>query len=283
MSRALSGLDHPLVGVADLEAARATWTKLGFTITPRGRHIGWGTANYCIMFPDSYVELLGVVDAGQFTAGLPEQLAARGEGMLRFALGSPDAAAAAARLREGGIAAGEPQSLKRIFELPEGDVEPGFALVHLPDDVLPGLPLFISQHLTPALLRRPEWLRHPNGATGIGSITAVVDHPAQWFDRYRRIFGSGACTMTDDTLTVQLGNCALVLIAPHDLDTMHPDATMPAGAAPPYYAALRFSCLEPVAVEAVLARNGIDFVTDLDGTVRVPAADANGVIVEFGR
>lgn len=282
MSRALAGLDHPLVGVADLEAARAAWARLGFIPTPRGRHIGWGTANYCIMFPGSYLELLGVVDARQFTAGLPDQLATHGEGMLRFALGSPDAAAAAARLREGGIAASEPQGLKRLLELPEGDVEPAFTLVHLPDDALPGLPLFLCQHLTPGLLRRPEWLRHPNGVTGISSITAVVDSPAAWFDRYRRIFGSGACTMTDDTLTVQLGNCALILIAPHDLDTMHPDSAT-ADAAPPYYAALRFSCLDTDAVEGVLKRNAVDFVTDLDGTVRVAADDANGVIVEFGR
>lgn len=282
MSRGLSGLDHPLIGVAELEAARATWTRLGFTLTPRGRHIGWGTANYCVMFEASYLELLGVVDAGQFTAGLAERLAAGGEGMLRFALGSPDAAAAGARLREGGIAASEPQSLKRILELPEGDVEPAFTLVHLPEDALPGLPLFVCQHLTPGLLRRPEWLRHANGAIGIGSITAVVDSPVAWFERYRRIFGSGACTMTDDTLTVQLGNCALVLIAAHDLDTMHPDAAPPA-AAPPYYAALRFSCLDIDAVEGVLTRNGVDYVTDLDGTVRVSADDATGVIVEFGR
>jgi hypothetical protein len=282
MSRALTGLDHPLVGVADLEAARAGWARLGFTPTPRGRHVGWGTANYCIMFPDSYLELLGVVDPGQFTAGLPERLAAGGEGMLRFALGSPDAAAAAARLRDGGVGAGAPQSLKRLLELPEGAVEPAFTLVHLSDDALPGLPLFVCQHLTPQLLRRPEWLRHPNGATGIASITAVVDRPADWFDRYRRIFGAGACTMTDDTLTVQLGNCALVLVAPHDLDTMHPDAALPA-AAPPYYAALRFSCLDTDAVEGVLTRHGVDYVTDLDGTVRVAAGDANGVIVEFGR
>ncbi len=282
MSRALAGLDHPLVGVADLEAARAGWARLGFTPTPRGRHIGWGTANYCIMFEGSYLELLGVVDAGQFTAGLPEQLAARGQGMMRFALASPDAAAAGARLRAGGIAASEPQSLKRILELPEGDVEPAFTLVHLPDEALPGLPLFVCQHLTPGLLRRPEWLRHPNGATGITSITAVADNPAEWFERYRRIFGSGACTMTDDTLTVQLGNCALVVIAPHDLDTMHPDAA-PSAAPPPYYAALRFSCLDTDAVEAVLRRNGVGYDTDLDGTVRVAASEANGVIVEFGR
>lgn len=51
---AIAGLDHALVGVRDLEAARASWGKLGLKITPRGRHIGWGTANYCIMFERGY-------------------------------------------------------------------------------------------------------------------------------------------------------------------------------------------------------------------------------------
>ena len=45
----ITGIDHTLVGVRDLEAARATWTRLGFSVTPRGRHIGWGTGNYCVM------------------------------------------------------------------------------------------------------------------------------------------------------------------------------------------------------------------------------------------
>ena len=62
MTGAFSGLDHVLVGVRDLEAARATWTGLGFNPCPRGRHTGWGTANYCLMFPGDYVELLGIVD-----------------------------------------------------------------------------------------------------------------------------------------------------------------------------------------------------------------------------
>ncbi len=52
---AIPGLDHVLVGVGGLGAARRAWTRLGFTLTPRGRHIGWGTANTCIMFPRDYV------------------------------------------------------------------------------------------------------------------------------------------------------------------------------------------------------------------------------------
>ena len=53
---AITGIDHVVVGVGDLEGARRTWETLGFTLTPRGRHKGWGTANYCVMFADDYIE-----------------------------------------------------------------------------------------------------------------------------------------------------------------------------------------------------------------------------------
>ena len=75
MQRAITRLDHLIVGVRDLEAARGAWARLGFNSTPRGRHVGWATANYCIMFEADYLELLGIVDPAAFTNGLDERLA----------------------------------------------------------------------------------------------------------------------------------------------------------------------------------------------------------------
>ena len=66
----ITGLDHLIVGVRDLEAARAQWARLGFNSTPRGRHLGWGTANHCLMLEEGYVELLGIVDPAGFDNGL---------------------------------------------------------------------------------------------------------------------------------------------------------------------------------------------------------------------
>ena len=63
MARQIAGIDHVIVGVRDFEQAKATYQRLGFQATPRGRHVGWGTANYCLMFPNDYLELLGIVDA----------------------------------------------------------------------------------------------------------------------------------------------------------------------------------------------------------------------------
>jgi hypothetical protein len=86
----ITGIDHTLVGVRDLEAARAAWARLGFTITPRGRHIGWGTGNYCVMLEEGYVELLGIVDPSQFSNNLDKLLEKR-EGLLGLAFATPDA------------------------------------------------------------------------------------------------------------------------------------------------------------------------------------------------
>jgi len=55
----LVGLDHAVIRVADLDRAAADFTRLGFTLTPRGRH-SLGTENHCMMFGFDYLELLWV-------------------------------------------------------------------------------------------------------------------------------------------------------------------------------------------------------------------------------
>src|SRR5215471_11993935 len=89
MPGGIAGIDHIIVGVRSLEQARMAWTRLGFTLSPRGRHIGQGTANYCIMFPSDYVELLGIVDAQDFVQRLDVFLARR-EGVMATAFAPSD-------------------------------------------------------------------------------------------------------------------------------------------------------------------------------------------------
>ncbi len=183
MAGDIDGFDHALVGVGDLEAAREAWQRLGFTTCPRGKHIGWGTANYCIMFPNDYVELLGIIDDSQFVNNLDVFLADHGEGLLGMAFASSDIEGLAERLE------GEPQDLKRLLELPEETVEPRFKLVHPPKGTLPGLSGFFCHHLTPELMRQPGWLSHANGARRIAAITVDVDDLSAAMDSYANVFG----------------------------------------------------------------------------------------------
>ena len=52
----ISGLDHAVILVRDLDAAQATYARLGLTLTPRGFH-SIGTHNHCIMFGSDYPSL----------------------------------------------------------------------------------------------------------------------------------------------------------------------------------------------------------------------------------
>src|SRR5437764_343258 len=189
MRNGIAGIDHVVIGVRDLERARMGWTRLGFNLAPRGRHLGQGTANYCVMFPRDYLELLGVVERDEHAERLATFLARR-EGPLAVALapeGSTEAVAAA--LAALGLHPGEPRALARQLELPESTVVPRFMLLSLPPEETPGLDCFLCGHLTPELLRRPEWLVHPNGAVGLRSVHVVVDDTTLLLPAYDRLFG----------------------------------------------------------------------------------------------
>lgn len=169
-------LDHVIIAVRDLQAAAGAWRKLGLTLTPRGLHEGKGTGNHCIMFPDSYVELLGIVDATGAQGRLAERVRTRGEGGMGLAWGADDAGRACAALRAAGIDAEDPNDLSRPLDLDGRQDMVRFRNVMLPKLDLPGTMQFVCTHLTPELTRaRREWMLHPSGATGIAEIMIAVD------------------------------------------------------------------------------------------------------------
>lgn len=268
---AVAGFDHAVIGVRDLETARAAWRRLGFVVTPRGRHVGWGTANYCMMFGATYAELLGIVEPAEPVNGLDTRLATAGEGLLSLSLATADADAAHRDWVASGLPLAPPESLGRKLELPEGAVMPRFRLLHLPKETIPGLGLFLTQHLTPELIRRPDWLAHPNGVLDLQSVTVLADDPPALLPLCARLFGVGACNLTDATLSVILGAQALVVMRPDDAEAVFDDAT----------ALLSFRCADVKRARFVLDTNGVGYRTSGDGSVHVAAADASGVAVEF--
>ncbi|MBI1245170.1 MAG: hypothetical protein GC202_09200 [Alphaproteobacteria bacterium] len=277
----VDGIDHVIVGTGDLEGARALWSRLGFTTTPRGRHKGWGTGNYCIMFERDYVELLGMVDPAGFDNGLADMLARQGDGLLGFALACADAGAAAAWLGARGQAMAR-RDLGRLLELPEGTVELLFALA-MPETPFPGgLKPFLTQHLSRATAWRPEWTSHANTVYEIQSLTCVVDDPLALAEPYERIFGRGSAVPTDDTLAVRWGRGAgLVLFAkPSDFTFLHP-AVGPDEPVRPGLAGMTLKVRSLAACAAALKAGGADFDRDLGGAVHLPPEAAGGLALGF--
>ena len=210
MTGAIGGFDHIIIGVADLDAACEAYRRLGFTLSPQGRHIGWGTANYCIMFESYYLELLGILDASQFTNNLDKRLEEKGEGLLGVSYPTDDADAAFAKLSA--LGAEPPKDLKRLLDLPEGTVEPAFRLVHLPPEATPGAPGFLCQHLSRDLVWRDDWRQHSNGAVSVAAVTVRVGDLEQSAAAYSELFGSGAVSRRDAEVSIKVGGGELRLL-----------------------------------------------------------------------
>jgi hypothetical protein len=281
MRNGIAGIDHVIVGVRDLERARLAWTRLGFTLSPRGRHIGQGTANYCIMFPSDYVELLGIVDPNDFVQRLDAFLAQR-EGLMAvaFAPALPPQEMRAALLRLQ-LHPSEPRALGRQLELPEGTVIPRFSLLSLPPDETPGLDGFICAHLTPELMRRPQWLDHANGATGLKGVHVLVENPAALLKAYDRLFGIQQVTTTDAVASVHAGRHRIIFSTPDDFQTMHPGLDPDPEFPLPGIVAIELGIERRDRTAGYLGRSQIAFDEMPDGTLIVPSREASGAILFF--
>ncbi len=283
MANHINGIDHVLVAVRDLDKAADDWRRLGFAVTPRGGHPEWGTANHCVMFEGDYVELIGAVGPGAKAEALRAILNDRGEGVAGLALASRDGAAACSDLRKAGVGCGEPQSLSRRLEAPEGTVTPMFSVFDLPEGTVPGATTIVCQHVTPELLRRKEWLEHPNGALAITSLTIAVDDPEAHRAGLEKVFGPGCAAVTDNTVAVHTGHGMLLLVRPDEVTQLHPDEALEELSTVPAVVALTVAVYDADKAARHLAEQGVPFGRDNDGTIRIGPEHAGGVFLEFVR
>lgn len=197
----LPGIDHPLMLVRDIEAARAFYARLGFTLTPVGLH-PWGTNTSLAVLERSALELMSIYDetlldglaAGPFRFGrhMRDALAER-EGISLIALHSADTRADGAAMVARGIASQGPIDFRRRVKPPGADWdEAEVSLEILLDAALPRASHFLAKQHKPHLLWVPEWMRHANGARFVAGVTYLADEPEPVLDRLGRMFGAPA-------------------------------------------------------------------------------------------
>ena len=281
MANHITGLDHALIGVRDLEAARDSYDRLGFDATPRGEHTGRGTANYCYMFESGYLELLGVVDPAQDRFGIAANIEARGEGIERLALATDDAAGAHDGILASGLRAQQPQALERVLSAEAGGGKIGFELVLL-DEPPPLKSLFLCHHLTPEKTWQPQWLQHRNTAVALRGVILVAEHPPALQDQIVKLFGLSSVTPTDHAIAVHLGTQRLLIVSPTDMEVMFPDTHAPLQAPLPHFAAVQVAVRDLNACRTALADGNVPFVVhEEEASLRVPAREGRGVLFEF--
>ncbi|MBV9827732.1 MAG: VOC family protein [Alphaproteobacteria bacterium] len=279
MHNGIAGIDHVIIATRDLDMARQRWTRLGFTLTTRGRHLGQGTANYCIMFGSDYLELLGFLEADENADHLREFLARR-EGAMSVAFVPERQVEDVARaLTAAGLHPGALRALGRQLEMPEGTVVPRFSLLSLPPEDTPGLDAFICGHLTPDLVRRPEWLVHPNGVLGIRSLTVVTPDTASLLPAYDRLFGLHEVTTTDAVAAIRIGPHRLLFMTEDDFETMHPGVDLGPAVPDTGIVAIELAIGDREKTADYLTHMQVPFDEMPDGRVVIPADQANGTIL----
>jgi hypothetical protein len=280
--RPIAGIDHALIGVANLDGARDAFARLGFTVSPRGRHVGWGTGNYTIMFEHDYVELIGVIDPSQYIHNLDTFLET-GEGLLNVALNTKDAEEAFRWLQAEGVNAAPPENLQRVLETEDGDETLQFRNIHLPEEVTPGLKTFACEHLTPEKLRRPSWLSHPNGASGISEVTVVMESLEGVGEAYARLFGADAVSgdARRGHITVDTGQDELWFVTPKAFPARHYDKQIDESLPLPRLAALTLSVADPQVTALYLSGQQVAFERDSSEAVIVSSEEACGTFLIF--
>lgn len=280
MNRALLGIDHAVIQVKDLDAAREVYRKLGFTHVPQGNHLNAATGNYCIMFPETYMELLGVNEPNHPSAKeFQERLEKAGEGFQLLANGSSDADTTTKALKESGLAPVGPVLLERPQEQPKGMVT--FQNVMLRAKELAGINTFFCNHKTPELMRTKEWMEHANGVVGVASATCVVDDVAAAKQALGKVYGPEMLKDAPHGCTADLPRSTQVLVTtPAQFGVLHPNA-QPSPMALPAWSLLRLRVKDLGATAAYLSGKGIAATKLADGALRVGRADACGVLIEF--
>ncbi len=279
----LPGIDHPLILVRDIEAARGFYTRLGFTLTPVGRH-PWGTSTSLAVMHRCALELMGIydeslidaMDVGGFRFGrhMRDALAER-EGMSLVALHSRDAIADGAGFAARGVPSQGHIGFRRKVKPPGGDWDEAVvSLWMLVDPALPRASHFLAQQHKPELLWVPEWMRHANGADHIAAVTYLADNPAPLIERLERMFGEGAAAASG--WEVRTGQGVLRVVRPEQWDIGHPGVPMPAlMPGEPGGVAIDVAVADLEVARDMLASAGI-------GTIETPSGPAIGDIASAG-
>ncbi len=278
MRKHIRGIDHAVILVHDLDRAEDTYTRLGFTLTPRGYHT-LGSENHCLMFGTDYIELLAVPKPHPAMQYFTDFLA-EGEGLAAIALATEDARGAHAELSNAGVSADAPLDFSRPVILPGGARDAAFRIVQLAPAATPGCRTFLCQHFTRDVVWRPGYMDHALGVTGIAGIAVIADDVAQTADAYAKVFAAKPEPIAEG-LKIGTGSAPIAVAGASELAARLREAALPVRRGP-LLAALFLRVADRGAAAGALRRGGFKPEMLADGSCAIGSDQANGVALVFG-
>jgi len=185
-------LDHLVLPVSELAAARARHEALGFRVAPEARH-PFGTENACVFFSDgSYLEPLAIASREECEAAAQggNVFVARDQayrfrrsenGFSALVTSSDDARADHERFVADGISAGGMLEFSRPMKQPDGaETTASFRLAFAADLRSPDFFGFSVERLAVPVIDRGALTAHENGVTGISEIVLSETNPTDF-------------------------------------------------------------------------------------------------------
>ena len=268
-------LDHVVVDVRDrMDEAAAAYRTLGFQLTPRGHHT-LGSMNHLAMFATDYLELLGFGEGG---ASRPE-LASFPVGLNGLVFKTDNADAIHDHAEGAGLPILPVQAFSRPVELDGKRQDAKFRTTRLDPSKIAMGRVYFCEHLTPELVWRPEWQRHPNGARAISRVIVATPDPQRTAGLFRGLFGDAAVTARGETRIVAAGTARVELVSPRAVAAEFGDAAPEPSGRGEYLAALEFAVGSLADTARLL--NEVDGLITTPNRVVVPARAAFNTTLPF--
>lgn len=283
------GIDHLVLCVRHLEAARRTDARLGFTLTPHAVH-PWGTGNSLAQFRGNFIELLTIDDPAKITpAGAREfsfgaaadRFLKRREGCSMIALATDDARRDRDEFAAAGLGTYAPFDFARQARLPDGrEATVAFSLAFATDARLPELTFFTCQHRAPEFFWRPEYQRHANGATTIEEILIAADDPPSLADLFARLEGEDAVSAQGGRLEVATARGRLTVLGREAAAERCPGLPLPAAPESAHIIGCRIAVSDLDAVKMRFDASDVTYRA-MSGAVQIAPDIACGMYLEL--
>ena len=272
-------IDHVLIAVRHLDSAKDTFERLGFKVTPEGRHPGRGTSNRLVVFGGEYLELISVQDpeGDLFRPNLPSFLDER-EGLFIFSMGTLDVHKRARSVRDAGVLITDPVQGSR--QAADGTTAYSWTQAEIDPEAMPGSQTFFIQHdhtIEERYTEPPDPTNHPNGVLGISSLSLAVKDADASARRWTDVFALERVSEEAECVRLRFENSTLKFRQPDGDDALR-DFIETWGEGPYRIA---FSCEDLGVTEALLRGNGVEGVKRDGGCLIVPPESAQGVRMSF--
>lgn len=283
----INNINHVGMAVRDLAATAACYERMGFQLTPYSPHsAAWkpgdpvqplGSGNRCVMFENTYLEILASEHASRPAPRITNFLKHH-QGAHIICFDSGDCEFVDRRVRGLGIETSGVIPLQRDIDTPDGVRTAQFERTQFAPNDSPEGYIQATRHLTPDYIYQPRYIRHVNGCFQLAETILVADDLRAFEQRYRNYL---------DIAPVREGNLVRFRLPLGTTLTLvglkHAPALLPGTLLPPIpgIAAVGFRTKDLKGTKDRLKANGFTVIETKD-RVLVPAEEASGVALMFG-